>query len=301
MIRYPITDEKLRDRINVAVPSWFQRAGQRTAALEALGRYSESSSIWGEVKEVYVRLQHSKCGFCERRLADPRRGSIEHDLEHFRPKSEVKGWPTKQIQVQRGLKYDFPTGSAHPTGYYRLAYHPWNYLAACKPCNTILKSSFFPVEADRIAAEDAVDPWQMQTEQAFLVYPIGDLDEDPENILTFTGNLPLPKHTAGPLHRRARVVIDFFELDTREDLLEDRATWILVLWTALRLHATGTAADRAIAQARIREYVSPIAPHANCVRTFFRLARQDLAAAEEIALRMSDYLASKRTLDAFVE
>jgi hypothetical protein len=287
MIRYPITDAELRDRIGAG---WLKRAAKRTDDFRKLGHYVEKAPIWSEVKPVYVALQHNKCGFCERRLADPERGIIEYDVEHFRPKSSVSAWPSDEVRTTRG--YDWPMGDASEEGYYLLPYHPWNYLAACKPCNTALKSSSFPVAGARTVTGE--DPWKMGGEKPFLVYPIGDLDDDPASILTFIGNLPVPAQKSGHAHRRARVIIGFFELDTREDLLEDRAKWISALWLAARLRETGTADDRAFADARIREYLAPFAPHSRCLNAFHELVTTNPAEAAQVAGAMGAYLESKR-------
>ncbi|HEX2093377.1 MAG TPA: hypothetical protein VHG28_13310 [Longimicrobiaceae bacterium] len=298
MIRYPVTRDRLEEMIKAEAPTWLRRAGTRTKKFREAGRYTEEKGIWSEVKPIYVRLQHNKCAFCERRLSGPEIGLLEYDLEHFRPKSEVKAWPTDEIRERRKIRYDFPTGGAREQGYHLLAYHPWNYLAACKPCNTALKSSFFPILGERI--EEADDPWQLSTEKAYLVYPLGELDEDPTELLTFVGSLPIPRYTSGHQFRRASVMIDFFELDTREDLLLDRATWITAHWMALYLRENGNAASQRVAEQRVREHLSPLAPHSNCLQAFHQLALTDPTEAESIALKLSDYLASKlpRTADA---
>jgi hypothetical protein len=133
----------------------------------------------------------------------------------------------------------------------------------------------------------------MHGEKPLLVYPLGDLDDDPASLLTFIGNLPVPAQASGHGHRRARAVIAFFELDTREDLLEERAKWIQALWIALRLRATGDAADRSTADQAISLYTSPAAPHSRCASAFRKLADSDPGEARAIAERMSAYLASK--------
>jgi hypothetical protein len=289
VIRYPLTDADLRQKIEAQAPGWLKRAASRTETFRRVGKYDEPSGIWSEVKPTYSALQHNKCGYCERKLADAERGLIEHDVEHFRPKSEVKEWPSPEVRAAR--KIDFATGGASSTGYYLLPYHPWNYLVACKTCNSTLKSSAFPVAGRRDTAAD--DPWKIAGEDPLLVYPLGDLDEDPAALLTFIGNLPVPTKTSGHAYERARTVIAFFELDTREDLLEERAKWIQALWIALRLRATGDAADRKTADEAIALYTSPAAPHSRCALAFRELAEHDPAEARAVADKMTEYLASK--------
>lgn len=292
MIRYPITDADLRAAIDREKPTWFARARKRTEGFRKAGRYDEASNIWREVVPVYVRLQLNKCGFCERKLSDQEHGLADYDVEHFRPKGTVTDWPGAEVKARR--RYRFSMGGAWRPGYYLLAYHPWNYLAACGPCNSALKGSAFPIAGPRAAdASLAADPRQLGDERPFLVYPLGELDDDPARLITFKGNLPRPVHRSGHRHRRARVIIGFFELDTREDLLEDRAKWIGAVWTALRLMDTGTEQDRLDAEDALREYLSPYAPHSNCVNAFYRLAQTSPAEAERVAREMRLYLRSK--------
>ena len=138
MIRYSITYQDLETKITAHKRSWLRRAGERTEKLRQLGKYEESSTIWSEIKAVYVKLQHHKCVFCERQLEDVDVGLIEQDVEHFRPKKNVKLWQSSHQDIQI-------TEPPNETGYYLLAYHLFNYAASCKPCNSTLKSDNFPI------------------------------------------------------------------------------------------------------------------------------------------------------------
>lgn len=178
MIRIPVTLAELADLITAESATWLERAAERTDEFAQAGAYNESSSIWSQVKGVYMTLQHSKCAYCERQLEDPEYGKIEHDIEHYRPKNPVKKWPTDKIAAERGIHYDFPVGDAWPEGYFLLAYHVLNYVTACKVCNTPLKSNFFPIAGDRGPQSD--DPLSLQAEQPYLLYPLGDIDANPE-------------------------------------------------------------------------------------------------------------------------
>lgn len=191
MIRYPFTLDELRSRIEAEAPGWLGRAAERTERFRRAGRYDEESGIWSQIKAVYMRLQHCKCAYCERRLAsEDFGGAIEHDLEHYRPKGPVLAWPSKAIERERGISYRFATGEAFPEGYYLLAYHLLNYVTACRKCNSPLKASFFPIAGSRGAQSE--DPVSLRGEAPFLLYPLGDLDEDPEEVLTFDGINPVP-------------------------------------------------------------------------------------------------------------
>lgn len=107
MIRYPITETTLLGQLDAAAPTWRSRTAARTKKFLKAKRYDEEAGLWSEIKPVFMSLQHNKCAFCERRLEGPRHGRIEHDLEHFRPKSEVRVWPTDEI-----LRLD-PQSDAH--------------------------------------------------------------------------------------------------------------------------------------------------------------------------------------------
>lgn len=288
MIRHPVTRRRLESLIRAHDTTWMDRARARTEAFRAAGRYDERSGIWSEVKPVFMRLQHNKCAFCERRLAGERFGTIEHDVEHFRPKSEVKRWPSPRIARERGIAYDFATGEETKEGYYLLAYEPWNYVTACKTCNTALKSSYFPVAGPRVSG--GKDPRSMKAEKPFLIYPLGSLDDDPEELITFVGPLPVPRARSGHRFRRAQVTIDFFELDTREELLRERAEQIRSFYMALHLLETGGPSGRAVAQGAIRDHLSPRSPHSGCVRAFHALYQRDSSKAEEIVQLVLEYL-----------
>ena len=83
-------------------------------------------------------------------------------------------------------------------GYYRLAYHIFNYAAACKPCNSALKKNGFPIAGTyRLEADDLE---ALKDEEAYLIYPLGDMDEDPEELIEFHGVVPRPIAARG--HRR---------------------------------------------------------------------------------------------------
>ncbi len=293
MIRHPVTLPELRRRIEAEAPGWIRRATRRTEKFRKAGKYGEASNIWSEIKAVYMRLQSFKCAYCERRLAsEDFGGAIEHDLEHYRPKGAVPAWPSAQIASERGISYRFATGDAFPDGYYLLAYHPFNYATACKKCNSPLKSSFFPVAGPRGSGSD--DPAALQTEKPFLLYPIGDLDEDdPEEVLTFDGVIPVPKVPRGPRHRRARVTIDFFELDQREELWRGRAEVIVALFIALWVQQNNTDEKaRTVADRAATTLLSSASAHTNCARSFRELYRRDPLRAEEIADRAQAYLDS---------
>lgn len=289
MIRHPVARDELEPLIDALDDRWLTKAGARTEELRRAGRWDGGVKIWSDIKGVYRGLQHDKCAFCERRLAGPPYGAVDHDVEHFRPKGAVRGWPPAARGRDR-LSYSFETGGDWPEGYYLLAFNPWNYTTACKVCNSALKRSYFPVAGRRISG--AEDPWALKSEGAFLVYPLGEMDADPESLITFRANLPVPRVKSGPRFRRASVIIDFFRLDIREELLWERSDRIVSLFMALDLAATGSASRRALAERSIAQHLSPFSPHTSCSRAFHDLYQADPDEAARIADECQLYLDS---------
>lgn len=164
MIRNAITLTALRARAEQHAPGWNARARERTAGFRKLQRYKEKSSIWGEVKPVFMDLQNGKCCFCERKFESGQLGRYELDVEHFRPKRTVKR--CRQDRVGNGLPLTAP--AAKNSGYYLLAYNLLNYAAACKPCNSGLKRNYFPIAGTYQSKGD--NPGKMKAEKAWLIY-----------------------------------------------------------------------------------------------------------------------------------
>lgn len=279
MIRYTVGVDHIHAEIDGLSATWRTRAADRTQESVDARKYEESSSIWSEVKPVYIALQANKCVFCERKLETVEYGKLEFDLEHFRPKSSVKVWPP----ANNALNYEFDTGPA-AGGYFWLAYDVANYAASCKPCNTKLKSNYFPIAGARGSA--VASPAELATEQPFLCYPIGDLDEDPEDLVTFTATIAVPAAADGYRRRRGQVIIDFFRLNQRETLHQERAQMIMMLYDALREVARDEDPDEvALAQQVIARITSEDMRHAACSRAYYRLWDHDNALARQYGQR----------------
>ena len=295
MIRYPITEAELWRRIETLQPTWRTRTQQRTADLVAAGRYQERSSIWSEIKSVYMDLQHAKCGYCEKWLEHTDYGSIENDIEHYRPKSSVRAYPptassatASGTDARANLTYSFSTGDDGPAGYFHLAYHPLNYLTACKTCNTILKSDYFPVAATRVTTGG--HPHDYDGEQPFLPYPIGDFDVAPETLIGFEGIFAIPIGTNEAERRRAEVTIDFFQLNNREDLRRQRIAILRALYSVLTAlpHYQSEEMQREARQL-VDAQTSPAASHSNFSACFVRLFQADQNYAARLAHEASNY------------
>jgi len=220
-----------------------------------------------------MRLQHYKCAYCERRLEDADVGKVEWDLEHFRPKASVKEIVHNEI--------NFPTGPARDEGYYLLAYHPFNYLASCKPCNTPLKSTYFPIGGTRGPA-DARQPKLLADEKPLFIFPLGPTDVSPGSLITYMGMLAVPKHKRGFKHHRAKVTILCFDLN-RETLLLQRAEQLDHMWMAYLVSKGGTATkDVKQAEKTLTRLRSARSIHAGCSRAFYRLIKRDPAEAVRV-------------------
>jgi 5-methylcytosine-specific restriction endonuclease McrA len=278
MIRYAVGGGRLDTEVSADAPTWRNRAQNRTNKIVKAGKYNEKKGIWSEVKPAFMRVQHSKCAYCERKFESPEYSSIENDLEHFRPKNDVIVWP--DATKDPGLTYTFSTGVAHPLGYYWLAYDLQNYAAACKVCNTILKLNYFPIAGARgVATQTVVN---LKSERPLLCYPIGNLDDNPEDIITFEATTAVPVEPSGYMHERAVVTIDFFKLNVRDQLHRERAEIITLFAPSLRAVSDAsnvTPTDLAV----VRRIKDPRNPHANCLRAFERLWQSDRVLAERVA------------------
>jgi hypothetical protein len=286
--------EDLIARIDSEAPNWRNEALRRTETFRQAGRYDESSGNWSRIKKVYMRLQHEKCAYCERRLSsEDAGGAIDHDVDHYRPKNGVRKWPTEEIANELNISYDFLTGEDFPEGYYLLAYNILNYATACKKCNSPLKNNFFPILGER--GPQSEDPVALRREEPLLLYPISDLDEDPEEILGFNGINPNAKVTSGRLLQRATVTIHFFRLHIREDLLRERAELIEKLFIAFEALQDARGEDRTFVSEIIEHHLSPQSPHTNCARSFELLYRQDRDRATDFARAALQYLKDTRS------
>lgn len=283
MIGYRITLSDLEKRIENSSPGWLERAATRTEKFRTKGRYVESSSIWSEVKGVYMDLQGgSKCAYCERKLESTELGKIEQDVEHFRPKGRVKAWRIPSSLRQQGITVSSPPRNAK--GYYLLPYHLFNYSATCKPCNSILKKDYFPISGKYDLEGD--DPSKLTAEQPLLICPIGDFDEAPEELIHFYGVSPQAVFGSGHRAHRALVTIEFFELDNeakRKNLIRERAMIICALFPQLEKLADGaTGLSERRAQKLVDGFSSSSSQHTNCARSYRELFAKDREAAEEI-------------------
>lgn len=291
MIRYSISENALRAHIVAVDANWFAKTTAALAALPTPPASSDFRRLWSIVKEVYIDLQHSKCCFCEK----PLEGKIEQDVEHYRPKTEVKQWRIPKRLTTLGVTAQQPANGDSEIGYAQLAYNPFNYAMACKTCNSTLKRDLFPIEGVRDSAGN--NPSHMAGENALLIYPIGDIDVDPEDLIEFIGLSPVPKHGGAFERRRAFVTIEIFKLDDnkkRRPLFKQRAYLLKLLFLELDgLAKTAVPMRRQRHQAAIDALTSSQAPFTNCMRSFVRLYNSDPQRAELIADECQDFIEGK--------
>jgi hypothetical protein len=283
MIRYPFVLDDVKARVKAVNPKWLAKAAERTENFIAKQKYEERSSIWSSVKPVYMLLQKNKCIFCEQQFESEEYGKILFDLEHFRPKSSVKVWPGEN---HPRVRYEFGTGGESPNGYYWLPYELKNYAASCKSCNSNLKSNYFPIAGDRCIA-----PGDLQNESPFLCYPLDEVDDDPEELVTFIGITAIPASEIPEKRRRGQVIIDFFDLNGRERLYRQRANMIILLGYALATIDAGF--DGPEDHLLVERISSDQYPHAACLRAFKRTWQIDQPLARELWRACKAYYASQ--------
>lgn len=287
MIRIDITQNELLTEIRARSSQWLDSAKKTRELNKSARKYEVSKPNWSDIKGAYIKIQKGRCAYCERELTiDEREGGHEWDVEHFRPKSSVRAWPTPKIREERGINYDLPNSTSSTAGYYLLSHHPLNYVVSCKICNSKLKGSYFPVNnAPRQIHED--DPSKMSDEGALLVYPLGDLDDDPEDLIGIPGFVPQVTASTDDKKLRARVTIDFFDLAGRPTLIRQRATAITHLANNLEFRDLPGMPQRVVRRAErvIDALLKGLHPHTNCARSFKRLYDTDKAEAERIAER----------------
>ncbi len=283
MIAYRLSKTQLKSLIEAEAPGWITQARTRTEGFRAKGRYGEKSSIWSKVKVVYMRFQgNSKCAYCERKLEATELGKFEQDVEHFRPKGSVKFWKAPKNLLNNGIKF---TAAPPPgRGYYLLPYHPFNYSAACKPCNSGLKKDLFPIAGKYDLHGD--DPVKLKKERPYLIFPIGNFDDNPQALIGFHGVSPQAIPLRGYKRARALVTIEFFKLDDeskRKNLIRERAIIIIALHPQLELLADGAIGEaRRQAQEIVDGFTAATAPHTNCALSFRQLFQSNRAEAKAV-------------------
>jgi hypothetical protein len=300
MIRIEVPDSELVNALEKKKAGWLKSAEQKLKKARQAGKIGDQDGIWSEIKEVFILLQEFKCIYCEFPMPKVESTSadkvaVDYDVEHYRPKNRVTPWPTPGVIVRRPAvqAYQSLVASGAPAGYLRLAFDPFNYVVSCKVCNSSYKSDRFPIYGkpdSRSRKRASLD----STEKPLLLFPFGENGDDPDEYLSFDG--PTVGHRSGSSYEdlRSQVVVDFFELDTREDLLEQRCMLIQLLWTQLECRMSGDPEEKSSAE----DYLKVIEeehrfPHTACGRAFIELHGRDRSRAKTWYKVAVQYLTSK--------
>ncbi len=300
MIRYAVTSKALREEIEAHKAGWLERAREKTIEVRKKGHVDEDDGIWSEIKAVYARLQFYKCVYCEKPMPQEEvdgeagfgKGAVEYDVEHYRPKNRVKDWPTAAVKAQRKIDYDDEINAGESAGYVRLAFDPDNYGLSCKTCNSGHKSDSFPIAGatkKSLIKHAALDAH----ERPLLMLGIGENVEDPEEVLGWVGPLPFARKKSGYEHLRARVCIDFFALDTRSDLMLQRAILITLLWGKLEERASAIGAEKQRLDGVVQGFTASKMYFCACARAYTALHAKDRSQADALQLRCQEYLVSR--------
>lgn len=283
MIRYPITAQALRQRIEDPAQGgkagWLALAATQQAAVAQAGKWTNGAfpELWTDVKAVFITLQHSKCAYCET-IVGGAAGRVEFDVEHYRPKSRVQPWAVPAALAAERVAVD----AGSPAGYHLLPYAVSNYAVSCKTCNTSYKGDRFPTAA--APAKTSAAASALKAEKAFLLFPIGSGDVDPQTLIGFNGASPFALIKTGARRHRALVTIAFFGLDDgnrRGDLFKARAGVILAVGMCRQLLTSATAATRPKLEKRLAAFLAPAAQHSACAQAFNRLWDADPALAAD--------------------
>ncbi len=172
-------------------------------------------------------------------------------------------------------------------GYYWLAYEPLNYCTSCKTCNEDLKKTLFPIQGATGQAPNRVSTLNRK-EKPLLLYPLSDIDNDPEEHITFMGHLAGPTRTLGQPSPRGEATITLFDLNGRRELLEGRTRAILVIHGNLPLAAEGDLHSLGF----VRAMQQHDKRFAGAVRAWVRLWHRDRPTAERMARALEAWLSS---------
>jgi len=282
-----ITKAHLESLIENHKPGWIQRATDRTEEYKLAGKVTPKSHIWSEIKEVLMKIQGNKCAFCERELEGVAYGKGAIDVEHFRPKNNVRKWKVSQEYEKLGIPLTAPQKNVG--GYYLLTYNIMNYTIACGPCNQAIKSDIFPIlGAYNTKMEDPIS--ESSDEKPLLIYPIGNIDQDCEELIEFVGAVPKTKSNKEEDFRRGITTIQFFSLsdaNTRGILFKERSELIVILG-ALLIGIPVNGQSEAI----IQKFMSDTSKHANCARSFVRLFNTNPVKAKTIFEEAKSFLST---------
>ncbi len=260
MIRILLPDGKsIEDMVDEFDPDWRTKYAV----------WNGKGSPWSKIKDVFTSLQFGKCAYCERRVqAEIKRGKVQSDVEHFRPKNAVKPWSSSDTTLV--------VGQGVAAGYDWLATNVANYTFSCKECNSTYKGNYFPIAGKAGRSRQSVRVLNTR-EKPFLLNPLDALDDDPEDLIDWVSFIPIPKISEIQdqyRYWRAKVIIEFFELDERHDVRHGCAEQIIAVWNAFLLK------DHPLVGQTNREELERYKTentrvHMACIRAFLRLLEDE--------------------------
>jgi len=193
------------------------RAAVRAAVLP--GAAPTFDALWGRrehgFKVMLAEAQRGKCGFCECKVLPTGRG----DVEHYRPKGEVRELPPPTARGAQGRYESTPSGRERGAvvpggGYWWLAYAWTNWLFACTSCNQDWKRNFFPLTPPAPSIAEGCE----KAEAALLLAPFGD--DDPVRHLRYEADGQVSARDGSP---RGDATIDVCGLALRPELVRSIA------------------------------------------------------------------------------
>ena len=269
MIRIPLDQNELQRLLDSKVPNW----GTLT-----------SEKRWNRLKPLFIDAQHNKCAYCEAEIGGRLgpagdRDTQTQDVEHFRPKNEIKSWSAPSGW---DMKFDIETGPSD--GYPWLAYDELNYVASCIPCNRSNKKNFFPIA--KIYSDYASQPGveELRKEKPFLIFPAATVtDTNPEELISFLGSNPVPHPSLTPDNMdywRAMVTISVLNLE-RADLDVPRKKLIFQM---TRSYVTALRVSSDLAIEVLATCTRPEEPFSSCARSFRSLVLKSPEIAKNLAI-----------------
>lgn len=266
MIRIDVSRASLLAQIQQLIPNW-------------LTLRDSQAERWSETKPVFLELQSFKCCYCQCEVngrlnpSTNRRSTVGQDIEHYRPKNLVKPW-----KFPEGWPNPPRITEGPPAGYSWLRHHELNYAVSCKDCNTTFKANYFPILQPHQNYGAKPEPQELTVEKPLLIFPLGDLDDDPENIITFLGWDALPHSSLSSTdlaYWRAVACIEILNLN-RQDLIGRRQARIAELGMLRGLSQNRASFDFATTTG---------AEFSACCRAYVRLCSDNPAEAKSLALK----------------
>jgi hypothetical protein len=170
-----------------------------------------NEDLYKRMRSRFLEASHKKCAYCEVKLAA---GQRQGDVEHYRPKGQVRDVAGKIVKVVvEGVEQKHP-------GYYWLAYEWTNLLPACAACNRRAGDVSSGTLTGKGEIFPTLDNWwapdkdQVDAEKPALLNPWVD---DPGDHLIFDPETGI----VGGRTERGRVTIEVLGLN-RDGLPEGR-------------------------------------------------------------------------------